>query len=49
MHVVESALICGGVLGKFSEILADPYMFDDHSIDLVYVDGDHSYEAFSRI
>jgi hypothetical protein len=33
------------VMRKFSQILEDPYTFDDRSIDLVYVDGDHSYEG----
>jgi hypothetical protein len=33
------------VMRKFSQILDDPYTFDDQSIDLIYVDGDHSYEG----
>jgi len=33
------------VMRKSSEILDDPYTFDDQSIDLIYIDGDHSYEV----
>ena len=33
------------VLRKFSDIVDDIYMFDDQSMDLIYVDGDHSYEG----
>lgn len=36
------------VIRKDSAVLRDPYLFDARSMDLVYVDGDHSYEGVAR-
>jgi len=36
------------VIRKESTVLQDPYLFHARSMDLVYVDGDHSYEGVAR-